>query len=222
MNGGGYICEADRGVYDAMNKGVSYATGDYLCFMNSGDSFHSSSTLMDVFSRTHTEDILYGDTLCVGGKESFLLNVPNSVSPYMLLYHNFCHQSVFIKKEIQKKHLYDERYKIFADREFFYYVMFAGCSFKHLRCIIADYDVNGISSKPGIHQELQHIIDKYYLKSLVKDLEELKKYESYPELIELRKFISTRDVNRWVFLRTFSLLKLLFRFIPHRKRSALN
>lgn len=222
MNGGGYLCEADHGVYDAMNKGVSFATGDYLCFMNSGDSFHSSSTLLDVFSRNMTEDILYGNTLCVGGGEPYIVTVPDVVSPYMLLYHNFCHQSVFIKKEIQKKHLYDDRYKVFADREFFYYALFTGCSFKHLQCVISNYDVNGISSQTGLYKELQNVIAKYYPKSLITNLEELKKYESYPELIELRTLISTRDVNRWIFLKIFKFLKVLFRFIPHRKRPALN
>ena len=69
------VSEPDKGLYDAMNKGMKLATGDYLCFLNAGDSFHEDDTLqLMVHSITGNElpDILYGETAIVDADGHFL------------------------------------------------------------------------------------------------------------------------------------------------------
>ena len=55
-----WVSELDKGVYNAMNKGIKVAKGEYVNFMNSGDVYASASILEDVFSTSHTADVLYG------------------------------------------------------------------------------------------------------------------------------------------------------------------
>ena len=85
------VSEPDKGLYDAMNKGMKLATGDYLCFLNAGDSFHEDDTLqLMVHSITGNElpDILYGETAIVDADGHFLhmpmdLTPPSRTTPQM-------------------------------------------------------------------------------------------------------------------------------------------
>lgn len=69
------VSEPDKGLYDAMNKGISLATGDYLCFLNAGDSFHEDDTLQQMvhsINGNELPDILYGETAIVDKNGHFL------------------------------------------------------------------------------------------------------------------------------------------------------
>ena len=69
------ISEPDKGLYDAMNKGISLATGDYLCFLNAGDSFHEDDTLQQMvhsINGSELPDVLYGETAIVDKDRHFL------------------------------------------------------------------------------------------------------------------------------------------------------
>src|SRR5579862_3140474 len=57
-----FVSEKDEGIYDAMNKGLALATGDYVLFMNSADEFYSTETVSDVFASAENTDIYYGET----------------------------------------------------------------------------------------------------------------------------------------------------------------
>jgi glycosyltransferase involved in cell wall biosynthesis len=60
------ISEKDKGIYDAMNKGLAIATGDYVLFMNSADEFYSADTVANVFAAEPNADIYYGETEMIG------------------------------------------------------------------------------------------------------------------------------------------------------------
>ena len=70
------VSEPDRGLYDAMNKGIRLATGDYLCFLNAGDSFHEDDTLQQMVhtltSLTELPDVIYGETALVDKEGHFI------------------------------------------------------------------------------------------------------------------------------------------------------
>lgn len=144
------VSEKDKGIYNAMNKGVKQATGDYVIFMNSGDRFFNSDVLRDVFEgKEISSDIVYGCTLCSPEPGKAFLRRPHALN-VMQKYRisAMCHQSAFIKCSLMKEIGYDERYKLLGDYAFFYYCYLHECSFQEINKIIAIYDTIGASSNP--------------------------------------------------------------------------
>jgi glycosyltransferase involved in cell wall biosynthesis len=116
------ISEPDKGLYDAMNKGMQKATGNYLWFINAGDTFYSSDTiqaLVNKISKNKTlPDILYGETEIMD-KEGHSLGKRRLRAPKKLTWKKFrmgmlvCHQSFVVKKSIAP--VYDLQYHFSSD-----------------------------------------------------------------------------------------------------------
>ena len=113
--------ESDKGLYDAMNKGLAKASGDYICFLNSGDKLYDNKTLEKAFHGLDPlPDIVYGETMIVDtdGNEIGLRRLK---APETLTWKSFqdgmvvCHQSIYIKRELAAQ--YQLKYKIAADFE---------------------------------------------------------------------------------------------------------
>lgn len=139
-----WISEKDKGVYNAMNKGVAQAKGRYCIFMNSGDSFYSPHILESVSD--YREDIICGKIL---RGESATPNGHNkeSISLVDLMRRSLPHQAMFINKELLLKRPYDERYRILSDWKFcIESIIFDNCSFRNIDLIIANFDLSGIST----------------------------------------------------------------------------
>lgn len=141
-----WISEKDKGLYDAMNKGIKKSTGDYIIFMNSGDIFFDENVLSDIFkTKSFNEDIIYGNTIYKYGDKGILryarsLKIMNEELP-------FCHQSTFIKGDLMRNVLYDEvNYKLIADYDFFYKCWKNEKTFIHVNKIISIYDTTGVSA----------------------------------------------------------------------------
>jgi glycosyltransferase involved in cell wall biosynthesis len=115
-----WISEPDRGIYDAMNKGLQMATGDYIWFMNSGDEIADTQTLDQVFRGNLDGDIYYGDTVMIDddGKE---IGQRRLTPPEKLTWKSFkkgmlvSHQSFIVKKAIVSSYNLD--YHFSADFE---------------------------------------------------------------------------------------------------------
>ena len=120
------LSEPDRGIYDAMNKGLARATGDYIVFMNAGDSFHADNTLEEVAkaaSSTATErlpGVIYGDTDIVDDK-GIILHRRRLTPPKRLTWRSFrngmlvCHQAFYALTDIARQTPYDLQYRYSAD-----------------------------------------------------------------------------------------------------------
>lgn len=104
-----YVSEKDTGVYNAMNKGLQYVTGDYVVYMNSGDVFASHDTLDTVNS--YDADIILGDS--VYGDSTHRLQYDMTL--YELMSIGINHQSTYYRTEVIKKYRFDESYRIIAD-----------------------------------------------------------------------------------------------------------
>ena len=140
------ISEPDKGIYDAMNKGVQYATGEWILFLNAGDTFHSENTLKQTFAfeNVNDYDVIYGrhmwdyDTF---KKESV-------ERPLKLMYKTmpFCHQATLTKREWLLKYPFDLRYKLIADYDFFRKIYYNGAKFLYRPVIIANYLCTGGAS----------------------------------------------------------------------------
>lgn len=133
------ISENDKGIYDAMNKGVKLSRGEYIIFMNCGDSFNNPQVLNTIedFSQKKNADAIYGDTRITfyEGTGVFLGETGNGdkIMP-------FSHQSVFVKREHLINHPFDTSYRILADREFFTWMRANELSFAHCDVIVSNYD----------------------------------------------------------------------------------
>ena len=115
------LSEPDKGLYDAMNKGLQRVTGDYVCFLNSGDMLFDNNTLENIFaSLTSVPDVVYGETMIVDEKGTEL-GLRRLKAPEVLDWKSFkngmlvCHQSIYIKRSIAD--FYNLNYKICADYE---------------------------------------------------------------------------------------------------------
>jgi glycosyltransferase involved in cell wall biosynthesis len=112
------VSEKDNGIYDAMNKGLSMATGDYVLFLNSGDELYSSNTLEKVFGNEDNADIYYGETKLIN-EDREILGDRRHKTPEHFDWQSFkygmyvCHQAIYIKRSLTTP--YDLQYKLSSD-----------------------------------------------------------------------------------------------------------
>lgn len=118
-----WVSESDKGLYDAMNKAVTMTTGDYLCFLNAGDTFYTDDTverMMNSFEAASPPDIIYGETAIVDDSGKFLFMRRLSV-PETLSWKSFkqgmvvCHQAFIVKKTIFEPYSLDYRFSADVD-----------------------------------------------------------------------------------------------------------
>lgn len=116
-----WISEPDKGLYFAMNKAVMLADGNYLCFLNAGDTFCCANTvaqMMASFYGHHEPDIIYGETAIVDDNGKFL-HMRRLKAPKRLTYKSFkkgmlvCHQAFIVNKKIYSP--YDTSYRFSSD-----------------------------------------------------------------------------------------------------------
>ena len=154
-----WCSEPDKGIYNAMNKGIVQATGEYLNFMNSGDCFACGNTLKVVFGKDRTADILYGYAKeeDVDGKCDSPRMMKKDVYWYDLYYYTFPHQGTFInRKMFSIVGLYEEECKIVADWKWFAKaILHYDASYEFLPYMIAITQKDGISSTSSCGLERQ-------------------------------------------------------------------
>ena len=145
-----YIREADTGRYQGMNKGIKASTGEYLLFLNAGDTLHSTDVLSKVFSNPHNADILYGDIMMVQTKDKSTKWTLEKyqVNEQFFIDRTLFHQAAFIKKELFDKYgMYDESLNIVGDFEFFIRTIIKHqATLEYLPMVVANYDTHGVSS----------------------------------------------------------------------------
>ena len=149
------ISEPDKGLYDAMNKGIQLATGDYLCFLNAGDKFHDSETLQKVVHTLKGQelpDVIYGETAIVD-EEGHFLHMRRLSTPAHLNWKSFkqgmlvCHQAFFVNRELAINHLYDLQYRFSADFDWCIRIMKKAKCLHNTRLTLIDYLNEGMTTK---------------------------------------------------------------------------
>ena len=139
-----YVSERDNGIYDAMNKGILLVKGKWVNFMNAGDTFYSKDVLEKLQPHLVSEniDILYGNVF-KGSKKG--LSLPDS---FKKIWRRtpICHQAAIIFSTIQKQNLYNTKYSISSDYDFFYAMFCQKKKFLYVEETIAMYDnIDGVS-----------------------------------------------------------------------------
>ena len=153
------ISEKDSGIYNAMNKGIRAATGEWVIFLNGGDQLAADTVLEQVFGGGERDaDILHGNILTeiggelVGNGDTW---VPETITPSYFVRGSLNHQSAFIRRSLFDRFgLYDEGIPIAADYE--KWIVFAknGCRFEKVHLFVAIYNMEGGSSV----KEFRHIV----------------------------------------------------------------
>ncbi|SCX82164.1 glycosyltransferase family 2 protein [Flavobacterium caeni] len=163
------VSEPDSGVYNAMNKGIRAAKGEFIIFMNSGDLFHDPEVLAKADALIDGQhDIYYGDVIVKKPNSERHKTYPNKLTFAYFYTNALCHQATFIRRQLFFDHfLYNEDYKIYSDGEFFLYTICKiGVPYKHIDLTVAIYDFTGISSNPKyekLHEdERMASIEKFF------------------------------------------------------------
>jgi putative colanic acid biosynthesis glycosyltransferase len=139
-----FLSERDGGIFNAMNKGISIASGDWLLFLNAGDTFPADSTLENlsvtgVFEDTELE-LIYGDKLDSGG---ICVKAKTDLSCLYFGEMPACHQSIFFRNNIR----YDEYFQIFGDIDLLARIYISKPNFKYVQIPVSIFEGGGISSK---------------------------------------------------------------------------
>lgn len=171
------VSERDKGLYDAMNKGLQAATGDYVWFMNAGDALHSPFTVRKIAERIRENgsglpDVIYGETAIIDAHRNFI-GMRRLKTPDSLTWKSFrmgmlvCHQAFIARRALAPA--YDTDYRFSADFDWCIRCLKQATDILNSRLVIADYLEEGLTTQnhKASLKERYHIMCKYYGTPLV-------------------------------------------------------
>ncbi len=161
------ISERDEGIYDAMNKGLEQATGDYVLFLNSGDALYDKDTIATVVEKGNNADIIYGDTKLID-EQHHVIGDRRHKAPSTFDWQSFrfgmniCHQAIYIKRDITSP--YDLKYQLSADIDWVIRAAKKAKTTQYINTYVARYLVGGMSQKKHRQslKERYDIFKKHY------------------------------------------------------------
>lgn len=165
------VSEPDKGLYDAMNKGLKLATGDYVCFLNAGDELHEDDTLQlivhSLLPDKELPDVIYGQTAIVD-EEGHFLRMRRLAPPEHLTWKSFrhgmlvCHQAFFVRRD--KAVPYDMKYRFSADFDWCIRIMKQSNVLHNSHLVLIDYLNEGVTTRnhKASLKERFRIMCKYY------------------------------------------------------------
>ena len=186
-----WISEKDRGVYDAQNKGIRLAHGEYCYFLNAGDTFCADDVLERMFSPNslialspnRLPDILYGNEIIVDGNGQRVGIARGVDNPSFVDLYNSCmkHQASFIRRSLFDKYgMYDADMRICSDFDWFFRVIafHDDVTLQYKDVNIAYFENTGLSyhSPELCTHERQQILDRYMSKRMQRDYAVIGKY----------------------------------------------
>lgn len=213
-----YWChEKDNGVFNAMNKGIAKAKGEYLNFMNSGDEYNATDTLEKVFSIATDNNIgvYYGNYFESFADEHLRERIlPRDLDLRFIMYMPLNHQSTFIKRDLLTNQGYDESYRIISDWKAFIQWLVAGVSFQYLDMHVAKFDMSGInqSMEEKKNIELKRMYDEV-IPPAIRIV--IANYEEYLHYSTLQRSLQLFKSNRIYFSIIARIVKLLYRIDGH-------
>lgn len=162
-----WVSEPDNGLFDAMNKAIDVATGDYLWFLNAGDIIYSDHTLFDIFRSKRDADVYYGQTLIID-KEDKIIGLRRLKPPDKLSWKSFrfgmlvCHQAILVSSALVTH--YNLNYKYTSDYEWVLKILKKSKAIINTKLILAKYRNGGLSNmviKSSLIERFK-IMSRYY------------------------------------------------------------
>ncbi len=161
------VSEKDKGIYDAMNKGLALAEGDFVLFMNSGDEIYAPDTVQKVFASEPDADIYYGETEMFDPKWRSL-GQRRHKAPVDFSWKDFkygmsiSHQAIYIRRSITD--MYDVHYKLSSDIDWILKAAKRAKKIVNTKMYVAKYLVGGVSKKRHRESLVErfHIFSKHY------------------------------------------------------------
>ncbi len=187
-----WVSEHDKGVYNAMNKGIKVAKGEYLLFLNSGDWLYDDRVLQTILGKEHTADILYGYMLIEGNG-----TICHAAMMKPVLYwtdfigNTLPHQASFIRRALFEKYgLYDESYRIAGDVKFFIKaIVWEKATYEFIPEKVAVFQSGGISSDSLRFEERDvRLRNEMFPKMVVDD---------YKDIVTLRRIKNNRVLRKF-------------------------
>lgn len=173
-----WVSEPDKGIYNAMNKGIAKATGEYLLFLNSGDHFFNDIILEQNHKFLVEKDLVYFNLNFVDKPNSRIGKYPEQLSFSHFMYDTLPHPATFMKSSLfDIVGLFDESLKIVSDWKFFILALFKyNCSYIKVNEILTTYYLDGISSdltnQKLIFEERQSVLNTDF-KNYIEDINKL-------------------------------------------------
>lgn len=204
--------EKDFGIYNAMNRGIARASGDYVYFINAGDTLYNEHVITNVVSyiKNNPEAIYYGKVCLVYPNGLKIvqdyLKLEGTLQEKLLNGYMPCHQAIFAPRKLLLDHYFREQYKIRADYEWLMYSISKGNECINIPTIISYYGVTGVSGRAKydflFHEEEKRIISEYeqnFLHMKMTDCQ--KKIELSRKNSELKYEHMFRLMNQWLALK---------------------
>lgn len=162
-----FISEPDNGIYNAMNKGIRLACGEYLNFLNAGDYYDNDRVLEDIMNYDFDSEIVSADMKILRKSNKIKKFVsPEKVEDSFLINSSLPHSSSFIKRYLFEQYgLYNENFKIVSDYEkWVQFIKTHECSYKHIPVLCSVFNSVGISSQNNVlrRKERLEVIRKYF------------------------------------------------------------
>jgi len=163
-----WLSEPDKGIYDAMNKGINLATGEYIALLNSDDWYELNACKIVADKINDMEaDIYYGMMRIIDEEDKKLLFIYGYTDKILHQY-MIAHPTCFIKKSVYKLYQYDIKYRSASDYDFMIRLKNKHYRFIFIECIIANYRLGGMSDSKLGQIETNNILWKHKLINPIK------------------------------------------------------
>ena len=154
-----FVSEPDAGIFDAMNKGLAAARGDWISFMNVGDYFVSSTALSELVNeRTAAADIVYGDLLRA---DTGLSRSPHRINRYLLYHSGICHQAMVARRSLfEEIGNFDASLKLGGDPDWLLRALRHNAVFMYVPTVVCHYVAGGASADQSVRKRFRSVVTK--------------------------------------------------------------
>ena len=197
-----WVSEPDSGIYEAMNKGIDAAKGDYLQFLHSGDSLATPDIVKSflTFSEAYPEaDVIHGNTIIVDQEDKKVgqFIAPELVRLSFFWGHSLNHQGSFFHKRCFERFRYNEANKIASDTELYMRLLYHGYTFVKWDRFVERFETGGLSTQyvKSAHEEVVKCANRLLPPGIKADYDEIIQNRDVDLYILIRRIIASK---RWV------------------------